>query len=140
MPTTPTELTAKPRIIVSTKDHQRLSDLATSAVSLFPDAAEALQVEMDRAEVVADGAVPADVVRMGSTVEFRSDAGQVRRVTLVYPPEAAIAANRISILTPIGAALIGLAAGQSIRFLTYDGRELALSVLSVEQPADADSA
>ncbi|MCC7281401.1 MAG: nucleoside diphosphate kinase regulator [Acetobacteraceae bacterium] len=129
----------KPRIVVSEIDHRRLSDLATGALSKFPDVAEALAYEMDRAEVVAAGAVPQNVVQMGSVVEFRTEAGQQRRITLVYPPEADISANRISILTPIGTALIGLAPGQSIRFATYDGREHALSVLGVEPPAESDA-
>lgn len=124
----------KPMIVISDVDHRRLSDLAAGAFTLFPDIAEALQSEMDRAEVVAAEAVPSDAVRMGSIVEFRSDAGRCRRVTLVFPPEADIAANRVSILTPIGTALIGLSAGQSIRFATYDGRQHVLTVLRVEQP------
>lgn len=129
--------TDKPGIVVGETDHRRLCDLASGALNLFPGIAEALLFEMDRAEVLAAGAVPQDVVQMGSTVEFRSDAGRQRRVTLVFPPEADIAANRISVLTPIGTALIGLAAGQSIRFTTYDGREHALMVLRVEPPAPA---
>jgi hypothetical protein len=48
------------------------------------------------------------------TVEYRSDAGQSRRVTLVFPAQADISANKVSILTPIGAALIGLSTGQLI--------------------------
>jgi regulator of nucleoside diphosphate kinase len=71
---------------------------------------------------------------MGSTVEFRSDTGQQRRVTLVYPGEADFAQGRISILTPIGAALIGLSPGQSIAWTSRDGRQHRLTVLSVAQP------
>ena len=68
---------------------------------------------------------------MGSTVEFRSGGGLNRRVELVFPIDADISANKVSVLTPIGTALIGLAAGQSIRFTTQDGREQTLTVLSV---------
>jgi regulator of nucleoside diphosphate kinase len=73
---------------------------------------------------------------MGSIVEFSSDAGQ-RRVTLVYPVEADIAEGRISILTPIGAALIGLSQGQSIAWTARDGRRHRLTVLEVRQPGEA---
>jgi regulator of nucleoside diphosphate kinase len=125
----------KPRIIVSDIDYNRLTDLAAGVLRRFPDVAEELQSEMDRAEVVSAGSVPAQVVQMGSTVEFRSDAGQHRRVTLVFPAEADISANRISILTPIGTALIGLSTGQSITWTTRDGREHELTVVDVEQPA-----
>lgn len=126
---------AKPRIVVSNIDYKRLTDLAAGALRRFPDVAEELQSEMERAEVVSAGSVPSEVVQMGSTVEFRSDAGQRRRVTLVFPPEADISANKISILTPIGTALIGLSTGQSITWTTRDGREHELTVVSVEQPA-----
>jgi regulator of nucleoside diphosphate kinase len=121
----------KPRIVVSDADHARLSDLASGALARFPEIAEELQAEMDRAEVVSASALPADVVRMGSIVEFRADGGQHRRVELVFPIDADIAAGKISVLTPIGTALIGLSAGQSTRFTTTDGRERTLTVLRV---------
>ena len=121
----------KPRIVVSDADHERLSDLAMGALARFPEIAEELQAEMDRAEVVSASALPADVVRMGSTVEFRLNGGQRRRVELVFPIDADISANRISVLTPIGTVLIGLSAGQSINFTAHDGREQSLTVLKV---------
>lgn len=125
----------KPRIVVSKTDHARLSNLAADAYDRLPEVAEELQTEMDRAKIVASTAVPADVVRMGSTVEFRSDSAQQRRVTLVFPGEADIAQNRISILTPIGTALIGLSTGQSISWTARDGRQYELTVVRVEQPS-----
>ena len=78
----------KPTIVVSDTDHARLSALATGALARFPDIAEELQSEMTRAEVVSALALPAHVVRMGSTVEFRSNGGQHRRVELVFPIDA----------------------------------------------------
>jgi regulator of nucleoside diphosphate kinase len=71
---------------------------------------------------------------MGSTVAFRSDDGQQRQVTLVYPGEADFARGRVSVLTPIGAALIGLSPGQSIAWTARDGRQHRLTVLSVGRP------
>jgi regulator of nucleoside diphosphate kinase len=91
---------------------------------------------MDRAEVVAAGLVPDDVVRMGSTVEFCSDTGEQRRVTLVFPGDADIAMGKISILTPIGTALIGLKVGQSITWVTRGGQEHQLTVAHVSQQGD----
>ena len=72
---------------------------------------------------------------MGSIVEFRNGAGEHRRIELVFPGEADITKGRISILTPIGAALIGLSVGQSIGLTARDGRPQELTVLKVEQPA-----
>lgn len=123
----------KPRILVSDSDHRRLSDLAEGALGRMPEVAEELQAEMDRAELVSAAALPAAIVRMGSTVAFRTGTGQRRDVTLVFPGEADIAAGRVSILTPIGTALIGLSPGQSIRFTARDGREQELTVLAVRQ-------
>lgn len=133
--TQPKKSRRKPRIVVSDIDYKRLTDLANGAQSRFPEVAEELLFELDRAHVVMAGTVATNVVQMGSTVEFRSDSAQQRRVTLVYPGEADIAENRISILTPIGAALIGLSTGQSITWTARDDRKHELTVVAVEQPA-----
>jgi regulator of nucleoside diphosphate kinase len=123
-----------PPIVVSDADYERLVNLAAAVEERAPDVASVLQAEMERARVVPAVSFPADVVQMGSTVEFRSKTGQQRRVTLVYPGEADLAQGRISILTPIGAALIGLSPGQSIAWTARDGRRHELTVLRVEQP------
>jgi regulator of nucleoside diphosphate kinase len=126
----------KPNIIVSDTDQSRLTTLAADALERFPDAAQELLSEMERAAVVTAEAVPPNVVQMGSGVVFQSDNGETRRVRLVFPGQADIAAGRISILTPVGAALIGLSEGQSIAWKTRDGRTRRLTVLAVEA-ADA---
>ena len=125
----------KPSIIVSDIDYKRLTNLSAGALSRIPDVAEELQTEMERSRVVPASLVPADVVQMGSTVAFETDNAPQRRMTLVFPGEADIAENKISILTPIGAALIGLKTGQSIPWTARDGRKHELTVVSVEQPA-----
>jgi regulator of nucleoside diphosphate kinase len=124
-----------PAIVVSELDYKRLSDLAAAAEDSAPDAASVLQVEMNRAQIVPAEKVPSNVVQMGSTVEFKPNAGEKRCVTLVFPGEADIAAGRISILTPIGAALIGLSPGQSIAWTARDGRQHRLTVVKVDPPA-----
>jgi len=126
-----------PAIIVSAAEQERLVSLAMAVIGRMPDIAEDLLGEMDRATVVAADSVPANVVRMGSTVRFRTDDGRERRVTLVYSGEADIAEGRISILTPVGTALIGLAEGQSIVWQTTDGRERELTVIEVGNDAAA---
>lgn len=122
-----------PEIIVSKSDHDRIFDLALLVEGSTPDVASVSLREMDRARVVKS--VPAGIVQMGSTIEFRTEGGPERRVTLVYPGEADIAQNRVSILTPIGAALIGLSVGQSIAWSARDGRQQVLTVLTAEPPA-----
>ena len=124
----------KPAIAMTRTDHDRLSRLAESYLSRNAEVAEELLAELDRARVVDDGRIGRDVVRMGSTLRFTSEVGEDRRVTLVFPGEADIAAGKVSILTPIGAALIGLSAGQSIDWTARDGRVHRLTVESVEPP------
>lgn len=127
----------KPAITMARSDHERLSRLAESYVDRNPAVAEELLTELDRARVVDDTKIASDVVRMGSTLRFTSDVGEDRSVTLVFPGEADIATGKISILTPIGAALIGLSAGQSIDWTARDGRVHRLTVETVEAPAPA---
>ncbi|MDR7034378.1 nucleoside diphosphate kinase regulator [Mesorhizobium sp. BE184] len=125
----------KPAITMTRSDHERLSRLAESSAVINPDVAEVLLAELDRARVVDDRKIAPDVVRMGSTLQFTSDLGERRRVTLVFPGEADIGEGKISILTPIGAALIGLSAGQSIDWTARDKRVHRLTVETVNSPA-----
>lgn len=123
---------ARPPIIVGETDAERLTGLALQHEASNPLVAGLLLDELSRAQVRPDAKVPDDVVRMDSTVRFRDEAhGREREVRLVYPSEADIAAGRISILTPIGAGLIGLSAGQSILWPDRDGDRRVLRILSV---------
>ena len=102
-----------PQIIVSNADYERLTDLATASLERLPDVAN-------------------NVVRMGSTVTFKSDDGNTRTFKLVYPAEESLDEHRISVMTPVGAALIGLAEGQSISWTARDGRKHELTVEKVK--------
>lgn len=127
----------KPRIAITAKDYEDLSLLARAAESQTPDLASVLLDELERAEILAEGATER-AVGMGSELEFRDDTTRkVQTVVLVYPNEADISLGRISILTPIGTALIGLGAGDSITWETRTGEVRQLTVLKVRelQPA-----
>lgn len=126
----------KPPILVSELEHRRLIGLAHAVRMTSPEVADELEAEMERAEVVSTGQVPSNVVQMGSTVVFRTEGGQRREVRLVYPRDANIETGSISILTPIGAALIGMPVGRSIGFTGNDGRGHTLTVLEVKQPSE----
>ncbi len=117
----------KPRIVLAEDDHKTLMALARAG----SDAAEDLLYEVERASVVPNGKLKSTVVRMGTTVTYRPDNGAERTVTLVYPAEADIAEGKISVLTPIGTALIGLDEGQSITWEARNGKKHVLSVVSV---------
>lgn len=122
-----------PPITLNTVDAERLLRLADIARRRFPNTAEFLSREVERANVVSPSRMLPGVAAMGSEVEFRDDTtGQVRRVTLAYPHEADLDAGRISVLTPIGAALIGLSVSQSIEWETPLGERRSLTVLRVE--------
>lgn len=127
----------KPVIRICRRDHTRLSALASAIAERNPDISEELLFELDRARIVADGSVADDVIQMGSTVTFKPDTGETRTVTLVFPGEADIAQGKVSVLTPIGTALIGLSTGQSMTWTTRDGRRHELSVLAVDSAAGA---
>lgn len=123
-----------PPLTLSVDDEERLSRLAVAAARRSPEVARLLLEEIDRARLVSPDEVPADVVAMYSHVEYRDEAtGRVRRVELVYPHEADIAQGRVSVLTPVGVGLLGLAAGQTILWPTQDGRQRQLMVLRVSQ-------
>jgi regulator of nucleoside diphosphate kinase len=120
-------------ILVSAADRDRLSNLARAFLDRVPDMAEGLLAEMDRARVATEAAMPADVVRMGSTVTLHDAEGSIQTVTLVYPAEADIAEKRISVLTPLGTALIGARAGRTVSWRSRDSRVLSATIDDVEQ-------
>lgn len=123
----------RPKIVISKTDFERLTKLATALADRNPRASDDLFAELDRARIVSDGWMREDIVQIGSTVQYRTATGDTRTVTLVYPGEADIGEGKISVLTPIGTALLGLSVGQSMTWATRDGRELELSVVSVRQ-------
>ncbi|WP_407524481.1 nucleoside diphosphate kinase regulator [Methylobacterium oryzisoli] len=129
---------ALPKIKVTAEDHDRLGRLASAAMDRMPEVAGYLADELDRAQIVRPGKAATGFARMGCEVEFRDDStGKVQRVSLVYPGEADIGLGRISVLTPVGAALIGLSKGQSIAWETRTGEAKRLTVLDVRAPAYA---
>lgn len=105
-----------PDIIVTSSDFERLQRLIeTHTADRDQDAVELLDVELSRARVVPPSEVPPSVVTMNSRLRYVNQAtGASRTVTLVYPAEANFEAGRLSILTPVGCALLGLAVGQTI--------------------------
>ena len=123
-----------PPITIIRGDMEKLIRLADAAEGRFAQTGDFLAREIDRAEVIEERRP--GLVAMGSRVTFRDNTtGQTRTVTLVYPEDADVSQNRISVLTPIGAALIGLSAGQSIEWQTLEGESRSLTV-SVTETTD----
>ncbi|WP_334149327.1 nucleoside diphosphate kinase regulator [Hyphomicrobium sp.] len=130
---------ALPQIVVGEREETRLTALATSAMltGRSEHVARVLLAEMERADVVPDAQIPQSVVRMNARVAFEVDGGERREAELVFPGEANIDAGKISVLTPIGAALIGLSPGQMMMLKGVDGRPHKLKVISVDPPQAA---
>lgn len=123
-----------PPISMRMCDAERLRNLAEAAADKHPQTSDFLAREIDRAEILPDARLLPGVVTMNSDVTFRDDVSmQEQTVTLVYPDAANIDEGKISILTPIGAAMIGLSVSQTIEFQTPGGRWRSLTVLKVQQ-------
>jgi len=125
-----------PRIVIRAADEDRLAELANGLLDTRPELGEGLLAELARAHLASGAALPADTVQMGATVTYETE-GRTRQVTLVYPAQANIDAGCISVATPIGTALLGLAVGQSIEWTARDGRRQRLTILSVSQGGTA---
>lgn len=127
----------RPPILISDADKQQLSRLAHKAANRMPDIADELLIELERAEICEKGKLPPHVVRMYSVVHFTTDKGSEHRMQLVYPEETDIIHDRLSILSPMGTALIGLSEGQVMRWTDRSGHERWLKVLEVDnRPLD----
>ncbi|MDH1339432.1 nucleoside diphosphate kinase regulator [Ectopseudomonas oleovorans] len=129
-------MNSAPTITITRLDLQRLERLLDS-LDEFGPGAEALQAELDRAEVVGHDEVPAGVVTMNSRVHCREESsGKDYHLTLVYPQDAG-GEGKVSILAPVGSALLGLSVGQHIDWPVPGGKQLKLTLLAVEYQPEA---
>lgn len=129
---------SRPTIYVTAQDFDRLTEIVSHySETRFSELADALDEELARATIVEANAMPPDVVTMRSTCRVRFlDTNEEREVTLVYPNEADVSQNKLSILAPVGAALLGLPVGETITWPTLDG-ERQIQVLSVSYQPEA---
>src|SRR5690606_17278595 len=124
--------TMTPEITITALDLKRLGTLLDLVDDSPAAALDRLDDELARAKVVEAGAMPPDVVTMNSRVRFEdSDGGRVREITLVYPDGADAESGRVSVLAPIGSALLGLRVGQSIELPSPGGRRKRYSILEI---------
>jgi regulator of nucleoside diphosphate kinase len=122
----------RPDITVSITDLERLEGLLGEIRAGAPAIADGLRAELDRARIVEPGDLPRNVVSMNSTVRFADAAsGREFERTLCYPGEAAAGEDRVSILAPLGGALLGLAEGQEIDWPVPGGHLARIRVLQV---------
>lgn len=125
---------------ISAADHERLRLLVNTMIASQPRLRATLQplrTELERADVLPPEVMPRTVVVMGSKVEIEDrESGEVDTYTLVYPEHADGAAGRLSILAPIGMAVIGFAEGDTFAWRTPGGTRQLL-IRKVEPPAAA---
>ncbi len=129
----------KPRIVISSLDAERLERLLESLPkNAFPGRAD-LESELQRAEVVDPKDVPPNVVTMNSTVRFRIESSAEEfSLTLVYPKDVDAKGGTISVLAPVGSALLGLSQGDEIEWPGPGGKLLKVRIVEVSyQPERA---
>lgn len=125
-----------PPLVVSRLDCERIEALLEQPGHAGPGL-DRLREELARAEVREPRDMPRDVITMNSTARFRDDASaSEREITLVYPRDVD-GSDRVSILAPVGSALLGLRVGQAIEWPVPGGRTIRLQVLEVRYQPEA---
>lgn len=125
---------SRPPIAIEERHYARLFDLASKADGPT-NIGDYLREELERARKVSFAEWNPEVVSLGSTVEFRCEhTGRIQEIMLVYPSEADIERRRVSVMTRIGAALIGLSPNQTISFRNMFGDRRELTVINVVAP------
>lgn len=144
---------SQPSLVISSLDAQRLRHMLDGGAHDHLPGVDALSDEIDRATIVEPQQVPPDVVTMNSTVRFINDSThQEFQLKLVYPEGIAARlpgeltklaqdeppVQAVSVLAPVGSALLGLTVGQSIDWQIPGGKRLHLRILQVLRQPEAE--
>jgi regulator of nucleoside diphosphate kinase len=134
------DMTGRHDIVLTAKDERRLAQLLQAkANELERGTLELLEGELQRATIVDSSQIPDNVVTMNSVVTFEDlETGQHSEVTLVYPSASSGSEGRVSVLAPIGSALLGLSVGDSIEWPLPGGRSRRLRVTAVHYQPEAE--
>ena len=125
-------MNSRPKIILTSQDLERLEALLEGLPSRAFPGKEALLAELERAEIVEPNQIPASVVTMNSTVRFRIDSsGEDYSLTLVYPKDIDDTGKKISILAPVGSALLGLSTGDEIEWPSPGGGTIKVRIVEI---------
>ena len=124
---------SRPTIIINDLDAERIDRLLEQpAFAGLPNA------ELDRAQMCSPETMPHDVVTMNSRVKFRNlSDGEVRVRTLVYPANMTDSSTQLSVMAPVGAALLGLRVGDTIHWELPGGTSTHLEVIELEYQPEA---
>ena len=129
----------RPQITISSLDAERLEKILDSlSYSQFPNKDD-LQEEINRADIVEPREMPNNIVTMNSTVTFKVlSSGKAFSKTLAYPKDASGAEDTVSVLAPVGSALLGLKEGDQIDWPKPNGDMLSVTIVKVDyQPERA---
>ena len=135
-----TAAASRPPLLLSRVDVERIEALLEQPSFSARDT-RGRQEELARAELAEPAAIPDDVITMNSTARVRVDdplqGAHEHEITLVYPRDADGSADRVSILAPVGSALLGLRVGDAIDWPLPGGRNARLQVLAVRYQPEA---
>lgn len=124
-------------ILVTEKDLMRIRHILSFQKS---EDFENLELELDRAKIISDDDVPADLVTMNSKLKFLNvEENKEMIITIVYPSDANFAEGRISVLASMGSALLGLRIGQEIKWMFPNGKTKTLKILEVIYQPEANA-
>jgi regulator of nucleoside diphosphate kinase len=129
---------ANPTPTLTAVDHERLHTIVHGRVNLRAEAMRLAEL-LGHARIVEPQQIPSNVVTMNSRVSFEDDASKkTYDLSLVYPWDADIGASKLSVLTPVGCALLGAVEGQSVRLNGRDGRAKRLIVKQIHYQPEAN--
>lgn len=133
------QTSGRPPLHVIDTEADALYELAMAIRTRNPQVAAKLSEELDRATIYTTADIPDNVVTIGSEVEFMDEqSGTRRKVELVWPRKADLDQDRISVLTLVGAGLIGLREGSSIQWPDQSGKERRLQIAKVRKAIRSD--
>lgn len=125
-------MSERPKIFISTTDAEKLEKLLASLSSASLIGCAELENELARATIVPPEEMPSTVVTMNSTVRFTvKSTNEDFELTLVYPKDASLEGKKISILAPVGSALLGLSQGDEIAWPKPGGGLIEVRVKEV---------
>lgn len=134
-----TTMHTTPAITLTNLDHKRLSAIASAQSGQSAEVSRILSWELENALIIESAKISSNIVTMNSRVTVRDNAtGNTRIFTLVYPEDEDISIGNLSILTPVGAALIGLSVGETLEWTTRDGRDKEMTVVEILYQPEAD--
>lgn len=134
-----TTIHTPPTITLTDLDHKRLSAFASAQNGQFAEVSRYLSWELENAKIIKSAKVSPKIVTMNSRVKVRDEVtGNTRIFTLVYPGDEDISIGNLSVLTPVGAALIGLSVGEILEWTTRDGQDKEMTVIEILYQPEAD--